>query len=38
MNWKRIALYAGILLVVLRFRNQIVGAVSAIPFVGKVVG
>lgn len=38
MNWKRIALYAVAVIVVLKFSTQIKAAVSGIPFVGKVVG
>jgi hypothetical protein len=38
MNWKRIALYAAIVIVVLRFSTQIRSAVAGVPLINKVVG
>ena len=37
MNWKRIAIYAAVVVAVLKFSTQIKAAVANVPFVGKFV-
>lgn len=38
MNWKRIAIYAAAVILVLKFSAQIKAAVAQVPVVGKFVG
>ncbi len=38
MNWKKIALWAVVVIVVLKFSAQIKAAVSGVPGVGKLIG
>jgi hypothetical protein len=38
MNWKKIALWAVVVVLVLRFAPQIRAALSGVPLVNKVIG
>jgi hypothetical protein len=37
-KWVKLAVIAGVVILVLRFRNQIAGAISGLPVLGKLIG
>lgn len=38
MSWKKALIWAAVIVVVLRFRNEIAGALSNVPVVNKIIG